>query len=641
MTDSTQPQEYRDRRRGLLGVLIAVAVAAPGFAGEPKARTYGLASAPLEIYDRLADLNLGPVPRLADGERKLLATIWERKANTPTAGVPVKEAMLLDAMLVASGIEQAGARRKYRKQFQALQARARAAMKGARDPRRRGKRLMKFLHAGVMRKGYQSGQSSLAAVFNTGKFNCVSAAAMYYVVGSSLGLELRVISIPGSGFLAGHAALDLVDGARRIQVEPTNPNGFDWETKVNRPGVRVFGLVPNRKAGHEVDALGLAAMIYSNRGVALAKGQPPRRLPAVRCYLSALALDPTDDSAAHNLLSVFTNWGPDLAGEKKFEEALRVLGFGLKIAPGSESLHNNHSVVWAWYIEAVLQAGKDRQALTLIRRAAQATKGKDFQSAAYQFSRYGEKCLRESWEAALAVARRGLKVLPEGEAPQLRAWRSGVFRRWSQWLLDQKQGQDVAGSLKVLARGYALDPNDEAIMAGLAYHTQEALRILEARSGLKAVIEHYRALRKQFPKVTGIASVGWSHARRAISRFVDDKQFKEAVAAVDQYEPLLTKPEQRAELGAVAYTGWARNLAGSQEWQAALDKCAEGLKVFPKQHWLVSGLRILVDRWADSAIKQANWDEAIRIYNIGLKYLPGDGHLQHNRQYCQTMKEKK
>src|SRR5262249_24123472 len=159
---------------------------------------------------------------------------------------------------------------------------------------------------------------------------------------------------------------DMIEGNKRIQVEPTNPEGFDWQTKVNRPGVTAVWFVPDRKDGHEVDAVGIAAMIYSNRGVALAGNKSHNRLEAARCYLAALALDATDGAATNNLLSVFVNWGPELTREKRFEDAIRVLAFGLAIAPKSEPLGNNHRLAWAEYIEATLDSGRDNGALAVV-----------------------------------------------------------------------------------------------------------------------------------------------------------------------------------------------------------------------------------------------------------------------------------
>jgi hypothetical protein len=230
-------------------------------------------------------------------------------------------------------------------------------------------------------------------------------------------------------------------------------------------------------------------------------------------------------------------------------------------------------------------------------------------------------------------------VLPETDRPALLKWRSAVFRRRSQWLLEPVQGPDVAGSMQVLARAHALAPGDESIIAGIAYHTQEALPLVERRSGVKAMSEHFAALRREFPRVNDVAEMGRAHAQRAVLKLADEKKFGAAVAAVALYEPLYTRPDDRDELGGLAYDRWAQDLAGRQAWQAALDKCAEGLQTFPMQTAAVKRIRITVDNWAKPAIAAKQWDEAIRIYDIGLDYARDDAHLERNREYCEKMKQ--
>ncbi len=616
----------------MLGVLALTAPAAPsskapGFSKEPMAAGYQLALAPLAVYDRLSDLKMGSVPALPADERKLLSAVWERKTRRPGPAEKEDDGLLVDAMLFASGIEGAEPREKYRERFDELVVGARQAVKGARPDRERGERLMRFLHKGVMSKGYAAEQSSFAAVFDTGKFNCVSATALYYLVGSRLGLKLRPLSIPG-GFFPGHAALDLVEGDKRIQVEPTNPAGFDWKAKGGREGAR------------EVDGFGVAALIYSNRGVALAGAKVPRPLEAARCYLAALALDPASRTAANNLLAIFVNWGPRLTDERKFEDAVRALAFGLSVAPRSGSLHNNHHLAWASYIDATLAAGQDQDALKVIERAAKAVpEDKDFQSPSRWFVRLGEKRSQDKgWEAGLVVVGRGLKVLPAAEGKKLLAWRSGLFRRWSQSLLSKK---DVHGSLKVLARAYALGPKDREVAGGIAYHAQEALRTLEEGGGRPAAIEHYEALRKQFVAVKSVPAVGSAYAAGAVRKLTDARKYQEALKAAVGYGPLVAGPPQRAELAAIVYDGWARQLRREKKWKAALEKYAEGLKAFPRQPRLASNAIALIDDWAETAIKVKDWAEAVRVYDVGLADFPGNSHLKHNRHYCEQMKRKR
>jgi tetratricopeptide (TPR) repeat protein len=635
-------QPFRGSRGGLPGhfaVLVVAAATLSAVADEPNKRHYSLASTPLEIHARLAELNMGPAVRLADDEQQLLATIWERKSKNPAASITVDEGLLLDAVLFASGIEEREVRNAYREKFNAVLAGARKAVKGATDQRQRGETLLRFLHEGVMNKGYESGPSSFAAIFDTGKYNCVSSTAMYYLIGSRLGLELRPLAIPGSAVLAGHASLDMVDNEKLIQIEPTNPDGFDWQVKINRPGVIVLGFVPDRKDGHAIDAPGIAAMIYSNRGVALSGEKPPKHLGAVRCYLAALALDPADETACNNLQSVFVNWGPELIGEKKFEEAVRVLAFGLTIAPKSDAMRNNYRIAWSAHIEAALRAGRDKDALMLIDRAAKAvTDDADFQSASHWFVRHAEALIKDkSWDAGLAVADRGARLLPEDEVKKLLEWRSNVYRRWSQSLLEKGE---VDESAKVLARAFAQNSEDKEIIAGIAFHTRETLLIADRKSGPAGTIEQFKAIRQQFPNLDDVNDGGARHVSIVVEKLAGEMKFKEAVTAVDEYGPLLTKPDARVEVGSDAYDRWARSLAGDKEWKAALDKYAEGLKVFPQHERLIGNGIATVDEWASAAINAKTWDEAIRIYTLGLKYFPDNQHLRDNKAYCEERQKK-
>ena len=47
-----------------------------------------------------------------------------------------------------------------------------------------------------------------------------------------------------------------------------------------------------------------------------------------------------------------------------------------------------------------------------------------------------------------------------------------------------------------------------------------------------------------------------------------------------------------------------------------------------------------MDEWADPAIDGKKWDEAIRIYDAGLKVLPNSGHLKYNKSVCEERRGK-
>ena len=178
--------------------------------------------------------------------------------------------------------------------------------------------------------------------------------------------------------------------------------------------------------------------LFQSRGGVL-EGQAAPTARGDPCYFGALALDPGDRLAATNLTAVFVNWGPQLLAERKFEDAIRVLEFGLTIAPTSSPLKNNYSVAWTRSILDRIEAGDDQEAVKIVSRAGKAMPGaSDFQPVAPWFFQVGQNQAKGDREAELKVIDRALKVVPEPEHPKVLEWRSNLFRQWSQAELDAK-----------------------------------------------------------------------------------------------------------------------------------------------------------------------------------------------------------
>jgi tetratricopeptide (TPR) repeat protein len=591
----------------------------------------------LAIYDELLKLQPGE-SSLPESERQFLEKIWNWRIAEPATRKPLEDTALLDAMLFASGVAADDSRTKYADEMKDLAAKAKAAVEGAKTDYERGQSLLKFLHEGVMSKGYAEEQTSLPEVFESGKFNCVSSTALYCLLGSQLDLKLQPFAIPGNISTSGHASLDLLDGKRRIQVEPTNPDGFDWAAKIKRPGVVVLGYIPDRKNGYEVDLLGIAASIYTNRGIAFDKAEPPDRSAAAHCYVGALVLDPLDGTGANNLTALINNRGLQLLEAKEFDTAVKMLGFALSLEPKSSNVENNLRSAWAEYISDTMSAGKYAQGLELVRQAAKAVPAEsNFKRAPYWFQQCGEQSLQQKeWEKALQVAEKGLSHLEEKEAKELREWRSGVFRRWSQERLEQK---DVEGSAEILKRAMALDESDQAIHNGLGYHTQLALKILEEAQDQAAAVKHFEILLKQFPKVNDITDAGWSYALQAVDKHADAGALTEAVQAAEQLQALVPDAKRRADLHFRPYQLCAQQLAGQKKWREALAVYAQGQKAQPKERRMVDGAANVIDAWASESIEMEKWDMAIEIYKLGLtEHAPNHPRLKQNKEYCESRK---
>lgn len=333
----------------LVLALTAHAVGAPT-AGYP------LAVAPDRAFDAVAGLDpaAGHVAPAAD-ERALFAD---------AADGTFHKFSFAEGCLMASGATDPAVRKKYLGQIDRIEADAKTALTGAGTVREKAERLLRFLHAGPMKKGYRADQTDLHTLLDTGTFNCVSSAALYNVIGRRLGLDLRAVEVPG------HVFAVLVDAGRRIDVETTNKEGFDPDRAKGKAGKRHAGT------RREVGEAGLAAVIAYNHGVALAKA---KRFPAaLAANLRALALDRDNPSAAANAVADLTNWPTELSKAGKYEEALAVLKAGRELTagrPAADGLKKNALAVFDAWANGHMKRGEWAAAIRVYERGLAALPG--------------------------------------------------------------------------------------------------------------------------------------------------------------------------------------------------------------------------------------------------------------------------
>jgi tetratricopeptide (TPR) repeat protein len=326
---------------GLLALSSGLAAAGP------------LAVPPSEAIGKLSGLDPTVRP-MSPEEARLIADANDGTFDRHT---------LAESCLLVGAVKDEKDRRKYLKRLDELETEARKATAEANSATDRADRLLAYLHAGPLAKGFRADQTNLHALLDTRQFNCVSSVALYTILGRRLGLELSVIEVPEHLFVALHA------GGRTIELETTDPRGFDAD--------------PNRKLGptkadrrsaarRQLGEPGLAAVIAFNRGVTLADSK--KYAEAMRAYLVALALDSSNSLAAKNAVACLANWPVDLARTGKYTDAAAVLVIGRELAPRDPNLLTNTLAVY------------DAWADSFIRR--------------------------NEWSAAVRVYQAGLKLLP-------------------------------------------------------------------------------------------------------------------------------------------------------------------------------------------------------------------------------------
>lgn len=300
-------------RISLITLVVAVGLASAG----PPAP---LAVAPEEALKRLATLEGRDPSTIKD-----VAEIFDEvKAGQ------FDHYSFADACLIAGGITDRLDRRHYKTKLDWIEAEARKATASSKSATEDGARLLKFLHAGPMAKGYKTEQSDLHVLLDTGEYNCVSSAALYTIIGQRLGLDVQTGETPQ------HVFCVLATRDRKIDVETTNARGFDVDPKrkVGPPNAQV----PIEKR-REVSAAGLAAVVAFNHGVGL--GRQNRFAESTRSYVMALGFAPDSHDAAANLVANLVNWPVELAKSGKYAKAIEVIAVGRELAPKEEKLRHN------------------------------------------------------------------------------------------------------------------------------------------------------------------------------------------------------------------------------------------------------------------------------------------------------------
>ena len=93
----------------------------------------------------------------------------------------------------------------------------------------RGKTILTLLYSNTLVE-YNEDQSKINEVFETGYYNCVSSALIYMAAAKAAGLEVRGQKTPEHAFCTVYIKDKSTGKKRRIDVETTNPYGFNSGT---------------------------------------------------------------------------------------------------------------------------------------------------------------------------------------------------------------------------------------------------------------------------------------------------------------------------------------------------------------------------------------------------------------------------
>lgn len=477
--------------RLLLTAVLALLVPFWVAAADKLPPKYPFPMPPLELIGELSKAD-PKVTRPKGDELALLRKVWEQRvAGKPAVLTPAQQT---DLFLIAGGVTDPAERKKYRRLVDELVSGCEERLTGIDDPAERGQVIERYVHE-ALPNGYKEDQTSISAAFDTQEFNCVSASALVYLVGTHYGLDLRPMVSSGDEEGAGHAYLEWVPagGGKRVVVENTTPAGFGW-----LPHADWMELCWNRRMlvlysrGRETDAAGLAGSIFANRVCPVLKGGSPDYPTAVRLCLSDLTVDPDNAVMATFLVQVLDEWGMDAAKNAEWEKARVVLSTALACGSKSPRTRELCRAAWVIHIAVASDTGGDRAVAAAVKEAARAMPEEEAFATPTAFYAYFASLMAKQgeWEIGQEVFARGLRAVPAGEREWLLGKRAEFFAQWSAKLVD---AGDFNGSLAVLAAA-DLWSNDPALIAAVRYHATAA-----ARTRLAAT--HLRKLYERFPEL--------------------------------------------------------------------------------------------------------------------------------------------
>jgi tetratricopeptide (TPR) repeat protein len=289
-----------------------------------------------------------------------------RMLADPAAG-QFRQFTLIEAALVASGVDRPDELERFRQRYVVWRDAARQICRSQKSPERRAELLFDFMHREILTGGYDSRATELTHPFNDGTFNCASATVMFTALATDCGLIVRAVERPR------HAMCALYIDGERIDIETTCSDWFQL-TPAMRREAELDAQSRNRAAGRpasprEICPAALAAVIYYNRGVDLLYEK--RFAEAVSVNLRALLLDTENETAYGNLLASINNWALARCADGDYREAAGLLAQGLSIAPDHEPFHANQRHVYRMWIQSLVAAGHEPDALMVLAAARQ------------------------------------------------------------------------------------------------------------------------------------------------------------------------------------------------------------------------------------------------------------------------------
>jgi tetratricopeptide (TPR) repeat protein len=208
------------------------------------------------------------------------------------------------------------------------------------------------------------------------------------------------------------------------------------------------------------------------------------------------------------------------------------------------------------------------------------------------------------------------------------------------WPLELAKEKQYEAGLSVLAVGLEIAPKEHSLQnnhkALWAEYAESLMKAGKAEDAVDVLRRARKALGSdEFEKRQGYLFAG------PAEELVKAGKWAEALEVIDRgmrtVDPKALNVLKDQRVG--VFLRW-----GVQEYEAG--RYEEALKVLEraakeeKDGRILNNTLAVYDGWADKYIQRGQWAEAVRVYEKGLRQLPGDKHLAHNLAYCREQMKK-
>ncbi|HKB06094.1 MAG TPA: hypothetical protein VKD90_28120, partial [Gemmataceae bacterium] len=306
-----------------------------------------------------------------------------------------------------------------------------------------------------------------------------------------------------------------------------------------------------------------------------------------------------EKDAKEILRDVYDHWAGALLDKGDYRGAFGVYLKALDKLPDDPVMIAHLAYVVHRWLGAVEKAeGADKMKELIVQLRKEHPKLKDFIGLTPAAAWAGIKVLRDAgqYADALDALDRFADLLSKSD--DVRKMYRIVY---DDWAADFTKKKDPAFAVDVYEMALRRFPSDTHVWHNLGVTIQDWALALQAdgREGeAKAVL--LRALIR-FPGVPNVAKAARNHLPLVVQDLRDAGKYTEALAVLDRHWDLLQDlhkdkaDAERNEIGGGVYDIWAKTFIDKKDWDSAIAKYNEGLKVFKNSSLLKRNRQYCVD----------------------------------------------